>query len=909
MAYTPPSLQIYQEFIPSLPSNTLPLYACILAPQYALHRFTETDEQALLGAYDYVSGNIYSAWPDKHVGSTVDLSSAKIWIKDATIKYHTFTTVGGLNVNGGNKVRSSSLVFRTENGYTRSSVYGTRDVELADYVKVSWGGSSKETIVAGFEADIAVATRGSATAASTNAAAKTVGATVTQHIASSDFTVTASAAAYNGLADGYPEETYTATVISTDGTVEGTTVRIVSASGTDNVSSLALTASGVANLCGTRGATFTVTDAKALNSSSSSHSTDSGSDSHSSSMSTASSLSSQGLNSSSSSGDIRIQVGDYWTVDYKMTYVKPTPVAGGTYTGSTDTTYLVKITSGGTVGTDTITFSVSTADGSDGSYTDVPVTGAGTYSAGNYGVTFAVTAAAQYVTGDIWSILVTAEAEGPIRTLILADMLTGATTSDTLTVILGLTDTIELDKEEWTASATQIVVGAGAEYLGTYLGVTQTFDILAGDSYIDYRELLIDSTTEVGILSALSDVVDTLGPVHPDNPLALMVYAALNESDGTPVYYIGVASDDANGYSDACEKLTEVSEVYGLVPYNTSNTVGDVVHAHVTDMAAPDVAMFRKCWIGIDTARTAAYYTATGAGAILAAKVSGTTLTSTNATFITNNVRAGDSIHINYHPDGRGGITYDTYTVVTVDTEVQLTITPTVSSPIPVAVKMEVWRTATASEYAVNISAVAQHYSDRRVNAVWSDDITFNGMDVTKAILAAGLAGLRSGVAPHQPLTNVNVSGSWLITNTVNFGSSKLNVMAGNGVWLVVKDIAENVFTRHQLTTDMTELKTQEDTITSNLDHICRDYKTGVSDLYGRGNVSTQMIELIRSRVYSISDRIMARNYSDVIGPQLQDMTIISLAADPVAKDHVNLELEPTLPYPMNNLTVKFRII
>jgi hypothetical protein len=878
MAYTPPSLQIYQEFIPSLPSNTLPLYACILAPQYALHRFAVTAEQALLGAYDATSGNTYSAWPDKHVGSTVDLSGASIYVKDAILKYHTFTTTGGLTVNGGNRVRSSALIFRTENGYSRSSVYGTRDVALGDYVKVSWGATTVETLVAGFEPDTVTASVGTATASSINADAETAGATITPTITSSQYSFTASAASYDGLADGYPAETYTCTVISTDGTLTGTAVRIVSASGTDNVTTKTLSANGVATACGTRGATFTLT-------------WDIGSE------------------SSESSAGSDIVVGDSWVVAVSQTYVKPTPVAGGTYIGSNNTTYLVKVTSGGTVATDTITLNISTSDGSDGSYTDVVVTSAGAKAIGNYGLTFTVVGATKYVTGDIWSIVVTAEAEGPVRTLILADNLTGALTSDTLTVILGLTDTIELDSEEWTASAVSIMVGAGAEYLGSYLGTVETFDILSGDLYADYRELLVDSTTEVGILSMLSDVEDTLGPIDPDNPLALMVYAALNESDGTPVYYIGVASDDVAGYTDACEKLTEVSEVYGLVPYNTSDDVGDVVHAHVTDMANPDVAMFRKMWIGIDTARLAAYYTATTGGAILTATLVGTTLTSTNATFITHNVRAGDEIHINYHPDGRGGITYDIYTVVSVNTEVQLTVTPTAVSTIPVAIKMEVWRTATATEYATNISATAQHYKDRRVNTVWSDTITFNGMSVTMAVLAAGLAGLRSGVAPHQPLTNVNVTGSWLIGNTVNFGSSKLNTMAGNGVWLVVKDIAGNVFTRHQLTTDMTELKTQEDTITTNLDHICRDYKTGVSDLYGRGNVSTQMLELIRSRVYSISDRIMARNYSDIIGPQLQDMTIISLAVDPVAKDHVNLELEPTLPYPMNNLTVKFRII
>ncbi len=911
MPYTPPSLNIHQEFVSVLPSNTLPLYACILAPQYGLHRFEKSDERALLGAYDAVSGNTYAAWPDKHAGSTVDLSSAKIYVKDAVLRYHSFVTAGGLVADDGNKVRSASLIFKTANGYNRSSVYGTRDVALGDYVRVSWGASSVETQVAGFDADVVAASTGAATAASTNAAADTLAVTVTNNIASPDFLVTGSAAAYDGLADGHTNEIYTCTVISTDGTVGGTTVKIVSASGTDNVSSLTLNASGVANNCGTRGATFTITDSKATASSSSSSNSSSSSMSNSSSSgeSSSSQTNSESSNSSSSSGDTRLQVGDYWIVEVHQNYAVPSPVSGGVYTGARNTRYLVEITSGGVVGTDIITYKVSTSDGYDASYTDGKIAAAGAYPVGNYGITFAVAGSAQYVTGDVWSIDVTAEADGPVRTLVLADKLVGCTTTDTLTVVLGLTDTIELDTEEWIASATSIIVGAGAEYVGTYLGYAQAFDILSGDLYMEYRELLVDLVNEVSVISELSSVEDTLGPVDPSNPLALMVYAALSESAGTSVYYIAVATDDTDGYSAACEKLTEVEETYGLVPYNTSNAVGDVIKAHVQDMAKPTVAMFRKAWIGIDTARYAAYYTATSAGADLTATLIGTTLTSAGATFITHNVRAGDSVHINYRPDGRGGVTYDVYNVVSVDTENQLTVSPAAVVAIPVAVKMEVWRTATAAEYSASVAAVAQYYADRRINAVWSDTITFNGMPVTKAVLAAGLAGLRSGIAPHQPLTNVNLSGSWNITNSVNFGATKLNYMAERGVWLVVRDIVGNVFTRHQLTTDPTDINYREDTITSNLDHICRDYKAGVKDLYGRGNVSQQMLELIRSRVYSISDRIQSRNYPDIIGPQLQDMTIAALYIDPVLRDHVWLELEPTLPYPMNSLTMKFRII
>ena len=243
MAYSPPSLKVYQEFVPQLAGNTLPLYACIIAPQYGLHRYTEEDEKALLGAYDKDSGNTFTSWPDKTAGSTVDVSSSQIMVEDGILEYYNFTLSGaagvtgwnGLLTDGGNKIRSESLIFRTANGENRSSVYGTRDVALGDYIKVQYGAEIVETTVSGVESEEDPAAVGTLAAASTNQAAiGSASAVVTENIASGEFGVTASAAAYSGIADGDAEEVYTVVVTSTDGTVDNTVVSVTSASGNDD---------------------------------------------------------------------------------------------------------------------------------------------------------------------------------------------------------------------------------------------------------------------------------------------------------------------------------------------------------------------------------------------------------------------------------------------------------------------------------------------------------------------------------------------------------------------------------------------------------------------------------------------------------------------------------------------------
>lgn len=324
--YSPPSLKVYQEFTPQLPGNALPLFACIVAPQYGLHRYTEESEQASLGAYNPTSGNTFNYWPDKTPGSTVDVTTAQMYMEDAVLKYNLFNTTGtgtpddwdGLLEDDKNKVRSSSLIFASGNGYTRSSVFGTRDVEVGDYVDIAWAGGAVSTRVSGLEADQEPASVAAAMPATENAPDVPVeSVNVTQSIASGSFTVTAAVANYDGLEDGELSDIYTIEVIATNGRVDGTTVKVVSATGKDDVASLLLAGSGIVNPCGNRGATFTVTDAAlppSINSSSSSGSSSS-SEAPYSTVSSSSTSSVDIVSSSSSSAGNDLVVGDYWTVE------------------------------------------------------------------------------------------------------------------------------------------------------------------------------------------------------------------------------------------------------------------------------------------------------------------------------------------------------------------------------------------------------------------------------------------------------------------------------------------------------------------------------------------------------------------------------------------------------------------
>jgi hypothetical protein len=900
MAYVQPQLRIFQLFEAVLATGITPLYSCIIGPQYGLHRFGVTDEEASLGSYDNTGSNAYS-YADKSAGSTVETSSAKLYFKDAILKYYgptgsSFAVPTG-TAAGQNKIRAPSLILKTTtNGattYTRSAAFGTRDVAVGDYVKVSWTGASTgtvETQVMDFLAE-QLASVGAATAFSGNQAATTaIPAAVDSSTTVYPFVITA-AGTYDGLASGHVNETYTITCTKAgaSGTAE---VSIVSTSGTDDVANKVVTFASTD--IGTRGVTMTLVPGTANESSSSSS------------------------NSSDIPPEDRIlNVGDSIVISAQMTYAKPTPVKGGTFSGPSNTQYIVQIVQGGVVDTDTITFKVTTSNGVD-IQAETPVTAAGAAIIGNYGVTLTFTTADQFCGGDIWTMDCISDTNGAVRTIILADKLVDGANSciegDILTVTLGLTDTIQLGATFYTLTSNLVTVLGSATYTGTYLGTAQVFPILSADMYIEYRELLIDNVASAGSITDSTAVASALGPVDVLNPLAKGVYSAALNSAGVTVYYLAVESDDLAGYTRALEILTTNNLVYSLVPLNKDTAVKELFEGHVDAQSSPDQNNWRICWLNSSAVEFQSIYTTESSEVIYATitdDLSGTNYVNvlgTDTLFVTRGVQAGDILRYSYRPVN-GVTVYNSVAIDSVDTETALTLVEPVDANYPTEIKIEIWRTRTNSQFASAIASESAAILNRRVRNIWPDVIEdANTQSVSGVYLCAALAGLRSGVAPHQPLTNVSISGFYSPARSTMFSNTQLNTIAAGGTWIVTEDLAGTVYTRHQLTTDMTDINRREDTITTNLDSISRIVRDNFTDVIGKGNVSPDMISLIRIRIHSTAAYIMGLPYPLVLGPQMQGYEILTLKVDPLLRDRIILKVQPLLPYPLNNLDITMYI-
>jgi len=909
MPYYPPQLQVFQEFQPTRLTGVTPLYAFIVGPSYALHRYTEETEKASLGAYDRdVLGQSF-AWPNHVAGGVVDLNRALVQAENALLRYYrSFASVHAVT-DEGNQF-SSGVVFHT-NAYAAHTAlaFGTRGVQAGDIARLRWIDPGDlmertfETAVASFVADVIAGTTAPVPRFATHFGSTTLAATEDPaHPRPTRLGATYSAAAYAGLVAGYPSDTYTLTItavgygIGSGGTLDGTTIHITSASGDESTAVLGEASAPWAGSyyavpMGARGATVRITDA----------------------------------------GSGTLMTGQQWLVavaqDYTEVDIDNAAQVDvlGTYVGTKSTQYIVGVLSGGRVGTDNLVFTVRTNNGADAeSQIQVPATDFGLvstndYPCGDLDMILHLVKNTDWCTGDTFVFDVTAQGVGALHTIVFQDAVPVDTGVD-VDLDLFLTETKPFDADYVELAADAIGVEADAFITTDTMGASKPLAVFSGVMYADYREMRTASANVLGVTDGLDSVETLLGPAVQDNPLALGVYMARLWSSATEVYYMAVQSDDQDGYERAFDVSTEHDMLHGIVPLTATEAIKTSLKSHVDDRSDENNMQWRIGWVVNPTLALQAVYDEQSGADLLATVAEHSPgqyrkVTAASALFVTNGIRPGDLLRINFSTNLEGETTYDTFVVDRVVDENNLILVTGPTAAITVPVKIELWRNLTTTEYATALAAYPAKFGDRRIRVVYADGVEAQDTAETLPLeyVAAALAGMRSGMAPHAPMSNVEVGG-FALDPVYKFSRTQLNTIAAGGNWIVTKDFTERIYTRHQVTSAIGipaysgDLLQQEDTFTCNTDQISRDYRDAVQDLIGRGNVSEDMLALLRTRFQSTTEEIRNRAYSAMLGPQIVDMEITKLAVDPVNRDTIDVDLDISEPAPFNRCRVHLRI-
>jgi len=379
----------------------------------------------------------------------------------------------------------------------------------------------------------------------------------------------------------------------------------------------------------------------------------------------------------------------------------------------------------------------------------------------------------------------------------------------------------------------------------------------------------------------------------------------------------------------ANELLLGRDDVHGLVPLTRDRTVLDLYAAHASSQSVPEQGLWRAAWLNLDAFPT---IPVVHAGSDVSGHTSATTtdgddamatitddpgtsgtqytivtVPDDNADFLGNDARPGDILRTNFVTDGFGNTTYDEFVVDLVQADNQLRLVSGPSSEVSVAQKIEIWRSLNATEESAEIAKDAGSWANPLVRAVWPDQIESSGTVQEGFHVCAALAGLASGVLPHQGLTNLEISGFSDVPRTTDkFNRPQLDAMAAAGVWIVTQDrFNGEVFSRHAVTTgNSDDINEREEMIRRNADSISFRFKDHFQPFIGVSNVTSSMVSVLDREVRQLVEVLKTESVTERLGGQIEDATILRLSPHATLKDRIVLELDVEAPAPFNNFEV-----
>lgn len=906
-----PKALIYQEFRTFPAPITQPFRAHISGPVGFTVDGNVAAEKPLgsLGAYDPLADQAF-AWPSRPAGGLVDREFTRLRIEKARLLLFQDPLGSGLTVapvNGkSDRIRIDGSDGFKANGssFPRFAALFDRDVAPGDRVSlrgvVSGETYEVETYVRDLAADQVAASIGAATADAANESTQTAGATVT--LVAGDETcndLVASLAGYDAWRDGATDDVYTVTVTkgSVGGDLSTGELRVTTASGLDD--DLVVVPAEVDDFFSVGGRGLLL------------------------------SFECTGHPDASLSSDDLV-VGQSWTVAVSDNYTQPVPTSGGTYTGTSDATYIVTCTRGGQFGAQPQyrpQLSVTTTSGVDNSGpTNISAT-ATAYPVGTKGVTITFAAGPAGIRkGDTWYISAVAAKDGRFSTIVLGRSLpAGLLAATDLDLTLSLERDIDVPANRvgfepdtnWEQSATELTVKAGIfgyDPSVTDGGVVQPLDVLSGNLYVSYRAWLSDLCDKVTTVT--SSTYDSLipGRNHPDNPLKYAVGKALANSNGVEVKVTGVCDpDDDESWIDVLTKIAGEGGVYGLVPLTTRRSVLNLYAAHVAAESTPEKGQWRAMWASLVAPEVLAIADASKTddeGLILGTiaddpNTTGTQYTlfsvpAANVDFEDLGVRPGDVVRYDYGT-AWGESTWNEYTVDAVLNGNTLRLLSGPVAAVTIARKAEIWRALDKDARVAAAGESASAFASTRVCAVWPDRVGSGGLTVPGYHLCAALAGLRSGVVPHQGLSTATLLGFDDLSRTSLFNETQLDQLAGYGVWIVgIDSINGDIVTRHALTTDVSDLDHQEEMIRVNFDSISYVARRWFSPFVGKANVSDDLKTRFEVELDAMQDYLKNVGRTETLGSQASELADRRVERHPFLRDSMEISFNPITPVPLN---------
>lgn len=893
-----------------------------------LYRFNEQAERTLLGAYNPLA-NVDYDYENQEEGLVPDPDYNRVFVKNGYARFFNkpISTDGTAipPASPTNHVRASNFIFKTANGFNRSAVFGDRDVQVNDVVKLSAIISTvlitHTTKVIGFVGETVASSVEAASAASTNAGTQSdSGPTAVQVSGTPLNYVTATGdGTYDSIDDGAINRVYTVTVTQSSAGGDPTTalLRVRSSDGLDDQDNVVPSAYTTTTAIGTKGAEIEFD-------------TDSG----------------RPVDDGVSADDL--VAGQEWTLTCAQAFTAPTATSGGTYTGTRDLTYIVTVTLGALGASGDAEISVTSSDGTDISGPTIVTNLGDPIDVGSFGATITFSGGGSSLRkGDIWFFEAVAPSEAEVRTLVLRDNVPALLlTEDCNLELLTLVDDLEIaptrtepsEAVNWSSDLNGISVEPNIHVHPapsfTNAGDPVYFPLVSGDLYLHHRFWVINNSEAISVYTE-QDALNQLGSLDIDNPLGFAAYFALRNtatslldtsSFGAKTYTDRVivvpltgTPDDVSAWEETLDAVVEETHAYNIVPLTGNKEVHDILASKVKQGAADGnrdgffkrailpitIPEVRKLIPGDDSVPTMTITSGDSGNNLLTGPA--------NIGFLDLEVRKGDKVRINYFVNSLGEETYDTFTVREVLTNNTLYLEGGPVAPISVAIRAELWRTLNVNDREEYVGELVDEYDSSKVYVCVSDKLTDSVVTLPDFAVASAVAGLMGSVASQQGLKGAGVSGFEGYTRAnVQFLTSQLKSLGERGALVVVRDNREgfdSIYIRNAWSTDTTSVESREEMVVRNKDAVWFEIQKSWEDLRGVGNLVDAVQDMLQARLDQTEAKLKGGNTTRGLGPPAVALRIRDIQQIPGMADALDINVEMVGPYPLNTTYLNLQLV
>ena len=193
-------------------------------------------------------------------------------------------------------------------------------------------------------------------------------------------------------------------------------------------------------------------------------------------------------------------------------------------------------------------------------------------------------------------------------------------------------------------------------------------------------------------------------------------------------------------------------------------------------------------------------------------------------------------------------------------------------------------------------------FQNRRLVLVLPDQVgvSLGGLEaaVSGYYLCGAIAAMIGQQNPSQPFTNLPMVGfTRPIGSNDLFSENAMATAAAGGIYWIIQDNPGGALvSRHQLTTDLTSIKTRELSILKAVDYVAKLLRTQVRRFIGRNNITKQLLEAI-----SLG---MQGALASVTGSVVAEATLDSLTQDADQPDTIRAEVTLVPFYPANYIKI-----